>query len=47
MKDGGVYNYKGAVAGWDRLQANTVWPCRLKPFLPWVDEESTADLLVR
>lgn len=42
-----VYNYPGAVAGWKRLQANTVWPCKLKLFLPWVDEGSTADLLVR
>lgn len=42
-----VYGYPGAVAGWDRLQANAVWPTKLKPFLPWVGETSTADLLIR
>ena len=42
-----VYGYPGAVDGWDALQRNTSWPVKLKNFLPWVDEQSTADLLVR
>lgn len=42
-----VYKYPGAVAGWRRLQANTVWPTKLKPFLPWVDDLAEADLLIR
>lgn len=43
-----VYGYPGAVEGWDRLQANKEWPVkRLKLFLPWVDEKSTADLWVK
>lgn len=39
------YGYKDAVKNWRRLQANTVWPTKLKPFLPWVDENAVADLL--
>lgn len=31
------YGYPGAVEGWKRLQANTVWPVKLHDFLPWVD----------
>lgn len=42
-----VYGYQGAVGGWEKLQENKVWPVKLKPFMPWVDEQSTADLLVR
>lgn len=37
------YGYKDAAAHWRRLQANTVWPCRLRDFLPWVDDKATAD----
>jgi hypothetical protein len=37
------YSYRDAVAHWRRLQANTVWPCRLKDFLPWVDDKAMAD----
>lgn len=37
-----IYRYKGAVAGWRRLQENSHWPCRLKDFLPWVDDRATA-----
>lgn len=37
------YKYAGAVEGWKKLQANKQWPCKLKDFLPWVDENATAD----
>lgn len=37
------YGYAGAVEGWERLQANTVWPVKLKEFLPWVDDKVLAD----
>lgn len=37
------YGYKDAVAHWRRLQSNTVWPCRLREFLPWVDDKAMAD----
>jgi hypothetical protein len=33
------YNYKGAVEQWKKLQENTVFPCKLKNFLPWVDDK--------
>lgn len=36
------YGYQDAVKHWERLQANTVWPCRLKDFLPWVDDRARA-----
>ncbi len=36
------YGYTGAVEQWKRLQANTQWPCRLKDFLPWVDDHARA-----
>ena len=42
-----VHGYSGAVDGWERLQVNRSWPTKLKQFMPWVDEKSTADLLVR
>lgn len=42
-----VYNYRGAVAGWESLQKNDVWPAKLKLFMPWVDDSAVADLLVR
>lgn len=42
-----TYKYPGAVAGWRRLQANRVWPTRLKPFMGWVDDLAEADLWVR
>lgn len=39
------YGYTDAVKHWRRLQTNTVWPVKLKDFLPWVDDRATADLL--
>jgi len=36
------YGYTNAVEHWKRLQANTLWPCRLKDFLPWVDHHARA-----
>lgn len=41
------YGYTDAVRHWRRLQANTVWPVKLKEFLPWVDERATADQLFK
>lgn len=35
------YGYAGALEGWRRLQANTVWPTRLSEFLPWVKDAAT------
>ena len=38
------WKYKGAVANWRRLQANTQWPVKeLKEFLPWVGGGVVAD----
>ena len=37
------YGYKGAVAAWERLQANREWPARLRNFLPWVDTDSLVE----
>lgn len=37
------YGYAGAVDGWKRLQANTIWPTPLKPFMNWVDERAIAN----
>jgi len=34
------YGYAGAAQNWDRLQANTKWPAKLRNFLPWVKDES-------
>lgn len=39
------YGYRGAVAGWERLQANGDWPVKVRQFLPWVDDDATADLI--
>jgi hypothetical protein len=39
------YGYEGAVAHWRRLQANDVWPARLREFLPWVDDRALATSL--
>jgi hypothetical protein len=36
------YRYPDAVKHWKRLQANTVWPVKLKTYLPWVDDRVTA-----
>lgn len=33
------YNYKNAVEQWKKLQQNTVFPCKLKNFLTWVDDK--------
>jgi glycosyltransferase involved in cell wall biosynthesis len=37
------YGYRGAVTGWNRLQANPQFPCALKSFLPWVHDRTQAD----
>lgn len=37
------YGYEGAVRQWRRLQANKIWPVKLKDFLPWVDDNATAN----
>lgn len=39
------YGYENAVRHWQRLQANTVWPVKLKDYLPWTDDRAQADLL--
>lgn len=39
------YRYADALANWKRLQLNPNFPCRLKPFLPWVSENTVVDLL--
>lgn len=39
------YGYTNALAQWHRLQANKVWPVKLRDFLPWVKDEAVADLL--
>ncbi len=36
------YGYPGAVAQWRKLQANQIWPVKLKDYLPWVDDKATA-----
>ena len=40
-----AHKYAGAVEGWKRLQAHTQFPTKLKPFLPWVDDKATVDIL--
>lgn len=39
------YGYTHAMQRWCRLQANTQWPCKLKEFLPWVDDRVLATQL--
>lgn len=39
------YKYDGAVDGWKRLQAHDNFPCKLKPFMKWVDENAMVDKL--
>jgi len=39
-----IYGYKDATKHWTALQENTKWPAKLIDFLPWVDQEATADL---
>lgn len=34
------YGYANGVEGWERLQKNTVWPAKLKDYLPWVDDNA-------
>lgn len=34
--------YVDAVENWKRLQENTIWPVKLKRFLPWVDDRVEA-----
>lgn len=36
------YGYDNGVECWEKLQHNTVWPVRLKEFLPWTDDNSEA-----
>lgn len=36
------YNYPGATEGWERLQAQTSFPVKLKDFFPWVDDRVMA-----
>lgn len=35
------YGYTDAVAHWERLQRNEVWPAALKDFFPWVKDNTT------
>lgn len=35
------YGYRGAVRLWKNLQKQSTFPCKLKPFLPWVDDKAT------
>lgn len=39
------YGYGNALAHWHRLQANTVWPVRLREWLPWIHDEAVATLV--
>jgi hypothetical protein len=41
------YGYAGAVEQWRRLQANTVWPAKLKDFLPWSDDRAMVDEVIK
>jgi hypothetical protein len=41
------YGYKDALVHWYRLQNNTVWPTKLKQWLPWSDDRAMADLLYK
>ncbi len=41
------YGYENAVLQWRALQANTIWPAKLKQFLPWVDDRASADLVFK
>lgn len=34
--------YRDSVEGWRRLQKNTVWPVKLRDFLPFVNDDSEA-----
>ena len=40
------YGYVNAVTHWRRLQANTIWPVKLKDFLPWANEHSIAERII-
>lgn len=37
------YGYRKAVDQWRRLQAHNGFPCRLRDFLPWVDDGAMVD----
>lgn len=39
------YGYRNAFINWTKLQENKRWPCKLKEFLPWVDDRATADFI--
>lgn len=36
------YGYTDALQHWTRLQANTVWPVKLRDWLPWIHDEAVA-----
>lgn len=35
-------DYKDAVERWEKLQRNTVWPTKVRDWLPWADEKAEA-----
>lgn len=37
------YGYENALKHWNRLQAHTEFPAKLKDFFPWVTDEATVD----
>lgn len=39
------YGYDNATTHWQRLQINKVWPCHVRSYLPWVNDDAIADLL--
>lgn len=39
--------YQNAVSDWQRLQANQVWPAKLKEFFPWVTDEAVVEKISR
>lgn len=36
------YGYTGALRHWEALQLNTVWPVKLREWLPWIHDEAVA-----
>jgi glycosyltransferase involved in cell wall biosynthesis len=39
----GYYGYRDAFLAWSRLQRETVFPCRLGKYLPWVSDDTSVD----
>jgi glycosyltransferase involved in cell wall biosynthesis len=37
------YGYRKAVEGWERLQAHDQFPCNLRSFFPWVNDDTQID----